>query len=62
MAMLPVLRGEQCIVLEAQVSDVQPDPNSTFFLATTTVNISLGYPVWNVTELEGKLREIRVNV
>lgn len=62
MAMMPLLRGEQCIVLRTQISDVQLDPNSTFFLATTAVNISLGYPVWNVTELEGILREIRINV
>lgn len=62
MAMRPLLRPEQCFVLGSNISPVKLDDKSTFFLATTSVNISLGYPVWNTTELEGTLREIRLRV
>ena len=62
MAMRPLLKPEQCFILGSQVSGVKLDDKSTFFLATTSINISLGYPIWNTTELEGTLREIRLRV
>jgi hypothetical protein len=60
MAMIPALKSEQCIVKSANVSVVKPDPDSTFFLASTVVNLSMGYPVWNVSQLDGTLREVQI--
>lgn len=62
MAMLPQLKQENCVIKGAQVSGTKQDPNSTFFLSTVSVTVSLGYPVWNTTELDGTLREIRLKV
>lgn len=62
MAMLNPLKQEQCFILGAQVSEVRLDPKSTFFLGTTIVSFSLGYPVWNTVEFEGTLREVKIKI
>lgn len=62
MAMLNPLKQEQCFILGSQISEVRLDPKSTFFLGTTIVNFSLGYPMWNTVELEGTLREVKIKI
>lgn len=62
MAMRKTLQPEQCLIKGAQISTTKLDPRSTFFLATTSVGLSLGYPTLNVSQLEGMLREVRIKI
>lgn len=62
MAMRNLLKPEQCHIIGCEMSEVKLDPKSTFFLASTTVSLSLGYPQLNVSQIEGMLREVRIQI
>lgn len=62
MALKNELKDEQMYINRVDVSETKQDPKSTFYLASTKVGFSLGYPIWNTTDLEGILREVRLEV
>ena len=62
MAVKNLLHPHQMWINRVDVSETSQDTKSTFYLAKTKVNFFLGYPIWNTTELEGMLREVRIEV
>lgn len=61
-AMSKDLAAEQCYVIKSVATAGKKDTNSTFFVADTTVTLSLGYPIWKTQHLDSILREVRLSV
>ena len=62
MAIRRLLEDDGMIINHATISEVGQDEKSVFFIATAKIGFSLSYPVWNTTELEGILREVRLDI
>lgn len=57
-----LMKQESLYINRADISETTQDAKSPFFIAKTKITFSLGYPIWNTTELEGILREVRIKV
>lgn len=61
-AIKEIMKPEGMWIGQIDITETTQDPKSPFFIAKTKVGFSLGLQVWNTTELEGILREVRIKV